>query len=136
MKESRQHHALVEKGAGYIKSQHLEIVDIQIDEYSDLGESKVLYYLQYEPDIVGQGAECVIIGEAKTENDVLSGHSKRQYECYLQYSDLYGRPVYFYLFVPWKVKASANNYLKNLCKKKSISDVRWAVISEVELVDF
>lgn len=136
MHESRQHHQLVIKGASYIQSQHPGALDVQIDDYGDLGASKVLYYLQYEPDIIGQSNDYLIIGEAKTEKDILTSHSKKQYKSYLQYKDKSERDVYFYLFVPWQVKATAHNFLKNFCKKECLSETQWLVVSEVELLDY
>ncbi len=136
MRESVEHHNLVCKGARYISSRHADVLSVYIDDYSSLGQPKPLYYLQYEPDIIAEGSEFLIIGEAKTETDVLTAHSKRQYDSYLKYQDRNERDAYFYLFVPWKIQASAHNYLKNRCKSLGLNSAKWVVVSEIELIDF
>lgn len=135
MRESSEHRHLIDKGCKYICSKHPESTSVRIDEYAPLGTPKALYYLDHEPDIVVEGSDYLVIGEAKTSKDILTAHSKRQYDDYLKSGTYEKKEVYFYLFVPWDAYAGACNYLNKRCKTPGLNTVHCAVVSEVEMID-
>ena len=58
----------------------------------------------------------MIIGEAKTSNDVLREHSLAQYSYYLKKCSLYYGKAEYVMAVPWMEKAAANNAIKKIKK--------------------
>ena len=56
----------------------------------------------------------MIIGEAKTSDDIMRKHSLCQYESYLRKCSLYTGNAEFVIAVPWIDQASANNILRKL----------------------
>lgn len=71
----------------------------------------------YRPDIYYCFENLLIIGEAKTANDVERQHSRAQYEAYLkECANFHGNAI-FILVVPWMERATAHNILRNLRKK-------------------
>lgn len=114
-------------------AQHLQLVNLIIDEVvgmigetnkcfimSDAADGYALSPLMgdgYRPDVYYQYQNKLIIGEAKTSNDVARIHSKSQYESYLKECSLFGGNAVFVVAVPWTEHASIHNILKKLQRK-------------------
>ena len=133
MFESKEHHELVLQGEQYIRETTAESINLYRDDYAPLGSTPPLEGLIHQPDLIGFNDELLIIGEAKTEKDALTKHSKKQYEEYLLRCDEDPRKGYLYVFSSWKVKAAVADHLRIRSKQLSTSSVSWYVISEVEL---
>ena len=117
MTESLIHRHLVGRIVDYIQCQYSEgflfIDDGMSDPPFSIGEG-------YRPDVLYQTDELIIIGEAKTEWDLETNHSRMQLRSYFEYSLYSNLPVVILLAVPWVCKASANNMMMNF--KRSISN--------------
>lgn len=133
MFESREHHELVLKGKEYISRSFPELSYLYHDDYSPLGAAFVLDGLVHQPDIIGFGENLFIIGEAKTEKDTLTKHSKKQYDEYLLRCNADPRLSYLFVFVTWKMKAAMSDLLRIRSRQLCADSVNWHVISEVEL---
>ena len=113
-------------------SQHLNLVKVLIEEFSKIVPSDCIRLIQfdspdssslppkigkgYRPDAYYQFKDLLVVGEAKTSDDVERRHSREQYEAYLkECASFYGQ-AFFVITVPLLEKASANNILKNLKK--------------------
>lgn len=86
-------------------AQHLQLVNLIIDEVvSIVGETNRCFIMSdaadgyalsplmeegYRPDVYYQYQHSLIIGEAKTSDDVARVHSKLQYESYLKKCSLF-----------------------------------------------
>jgi hypothetical protein len=71
----------------------------------------------YRPDIYYFFEDLLIIGEAKTADDVERQHSRAQYEAYMkECANFHGKAVLI-IAVPWMEHAAANNIVRNLKKK-------------------
>ncbi len=104
--------------------------------YSDLPETssfskpqKVIN--QYRPDIFAERGNVLIIGEAKTENDLEAIHSKKQFESYLITCEEFKGESYLIVSVPCFIEPSAKNLLNNLKKKLNIKKTQVKVISKL-----
>lgn len=71
----------------------------------------------YRPDVFFEYDGTMIIGEAKTSDDISRQHSLCQYASYLRKCSLYSGNAEFVIAVPWIDQASANNILKKLKKE-------------------
>lgn len=114
-------------------AQHLQLVNLIIDEVvgivgetnrcfimSDAADGYALSPLMedgYRPDVYYQYQNRLIIGEAKTSNDVARIHSKLQYESYLKECSIFGGNAVFVAAVPWTEHATIHNILKKLQQK-------------------
>lgn len=59
----------------------------------------------------------LIIGEAKTSNDIERLHSRLQYESYIQKCSTFPGQAMFIIAVPWMDRAAAHNIIRKICKK-------------------
>jgi hypothetical protein len=91
--------------------------------------------LDYQPDIVAELLDGrTIIGEAKTNNDILSTHSKEQYIAFISYLSQQSVKGTFLLFCSWKVAVSAKGWLRNFFRKHAETNVGSAVVSDIDIV--
>lgn len=114
-------------------SQHLQLVNLIIDEVvsivgkknrcfimSDVADGYALSPLMeegYRPDVYYQYHNILLIGEAKTSDDVARMHSKLQYESYLKKCSLFRGKAVFLVAVPWTEHATIHNILRKLRQK-------------------
>ena len=118
MPESIQHHQLVQ----VLKIEVQAIVPpdcwslIQIDAPDSLNLPPQTNE-GYRPDVYYQFEKLLVIGDAKTKNDVETRHSRAQYESYLKECAVFHGQAFMIMAVPLLEQASANNILRNLKKK-------------------
>lgn len=114
-------------------AQHLQLVNLIIDEVvsmvgktnrcfimSDVADGYALSPLMeegYRPDVYYQYHNILLIGEAKTGDDVARMHSKLQYESYLKKCSLFRGKAVFLVAVPWTEHATIHNILRKLRQK-------------------
>ena len=114
-------------------AQHLQLVNCIIDEVvnivgeankcfimSDVADGYALSPLMeegYRPDVYYQYQNILLIGEAKTSDDVARVHSKLQYESYLKKCSLFRGTAVFLAAVPWTEHATIHNILRKLRQK-------------------
>lgn len=111
-------------------AQHLQLVNLITDEVvsmvgktnrcfimSDVADGYALSPLMeegYRPDVYYQYHNILLIGEAKTGDDVARMHSKLQYESYLKKCSLFRGKAVFLVAVPWTEHATIHNILRKL----------------------
>lgn len=114
-------------------AQHFQLVNLIIDEVvSVVGETNRCFVMSdaadgyalpplteegYRPDVYYQYQDSLIIGEAKTSNDVARIHSKLQYESYLKKCSFFKGKAVFLAAVPWTEHAVIHNILRKLRQK-------------------
>ena len=114
-------------------AQHFQLVNLIIDEVvSVVGETNRCFVMSdaadgyalpplteegYRPDVYYQYQDSLIIGEAKTSDDVARMHSKLQYESYLKECSLFKGKAVFLAAVPWTEHAVIHNILRKLRQK-------------------
>lgn len=85
----------------------------------------------YKPDLYYQFENVMIIGEAKTKNDLDNIHTKKQIETYiLMCSNFKGESI-FYLAVPWMDRNFAINAIKKIMKSLGVS-INFKVVDEMQ----
>ena len=114
-------------------AQHLQLVNLIIDEVVNIiGETNRCFIMSdtvdgyalsplmeegYRPDVYYQYQNILIIGEAKTSDDVARIHSKLQYESYLKKCSLFRGNALFLAAVPWTEHAAIHNILRKFRQK-------------------
>lgn len=87
----------------------------------------------YRPDLFYKYKGKVIIGEAKTKNDIDRKHSIEQYKSFLEYCNLNGENAKYIISVPWTETIYAKKILKRL-KIKFNYDIKILVLNDVKKV--
>lgn len=133
MSESSQHQRLVK----IIIDNIIEIVGEEQSCFieTDIADGRPTPQLtqeKFRPDVVFQYKDVLIIGEAKTSNDVDTVHSKMQYESYIRKCSLFQGKATFILAVPWLEYASAFNII-NRIKKKYLGTYYIKVLKGIEI---
>lgn len=117
MSESRQHKKLVELIIEYVEDR-VGQDDVCFIE-SDIPDDRPLPSMTEEgvrPDVTYEYNGLMIIGEAKTKDDVLRPHSLEQYASYLKKCSRFHGKAEYVMAVPWMEYASANNIIKKIKK--------------------
>ena len=132
--ESIEHNILVTQGEAYIRRVYSDVRMLSTDSFSYLGTGRILPFQQYQPDIVAEliGGR-IIIGEAKTINDILRPHSKEQYKAFIIYLSQQSTNGIFLIFCSWKVATSAQDWLRNFFRCHPDIDITCVVVSDVEI---
>ncbi len=86
---------------------------------------------QYRPDLYSLKNNVLIIGEAKTTNDLDSIHSKNQFISYFRTCEMHEGNSILILAVPCFTEATAANLLKQIRKKNGFCKARIKVISQL-----
>ena len=71
----------------------------------------------FRPDVFYEYQEVLIIGEAKTSEDIDTPHSREQYESYIKRCSRFNGKAYLMLAVPWTEHARINNIVNKIRKK-------------------
>lgn len=71
----------------------------------------------FRPDVYYCFNDILIIGEAKTSDDVERLHSRAQYESYINKCSLFQGKATFIIAVPWMEHATINNIVKKIAKQ-------------------
>lgn len=85
----------------------------------------------YKPDLYYDFNDLLVIGEAKTKDDLLNEHTKSQIETYIKLCANYTGNSRLYLAVPWMESVLANNLIKKISKKLGVS-VTYFVVDELQ----
>ena len=85
----------------------------------------------YKPDLYYQFEKFLIIGEAKTRNDLDNIHTRKQIETYILMCSNFEGNSLFYLAVPWKDSNFAYNTVKKIMKDLGASII-FKVVDEIQ----
>ena len=133
MGESQAHINLVHKLRDYVSACYLHNDDgrILIDLPTSNTYSQTFIIDGHRPDLfVKTGCNKIIIGEAKTQDDLEREHSISQYITFLKYCSKYDSSI-FILAVPWDLTISARNLLNKITNDENIVKVDIDVIDRL-----
>ena len=129
--ESNKHHLLVKKIYNYVKN--LDFVEDKLIE-SDIYEINGTVTRMPEgfvPDLFYMHNNLLIIGEAKTDEDIEKEHSFRQYNSYFNYinnKSKKGINCIFVIAVPWESTKTALRIFKKYLEH---TNVKLVIINEL-----
>jgi len=131
MAESSSHIRLVEEMVNWIAATYLngEKAYLLIDHPDSPTNNKPPKINGYIPDIFSSISPLggVIIGEAKTINDIERVHTEEQIKAYLRYCKDYNNAIFVFA-VPWQMSRFANAFIKRLQDQTGSSLVNINVI--------
>ncbi len=132
MTESDKHVELVALLRDYIKMAFdIEEVFLKCDMY---GENRTHGLINgYIPDVFYNYNGKVIVGEAKTSNDIERSHSIEQYKSFLEYCFLNNKDACLIIAVSWTDTVSIKKILKRI-KNKLNYNVKVIIINDLKKV--
>lgn len=134
MPESEYHHMLVERGFEYILSLSSAAPEKAYCDDNSSGEPLYIQGLTVRPDIFVRFSDIAYLGEAKTDHDILSQHSKYQYDEYLLNCEMSEENTRLIIFTSWRVSAAINDYLRIRTKRLRLAEKYFTVVSDRELL--
>ena len=121
MPESIQHFELIGRMISYIESHvsNTDSLSVLSDLPTNIGGERPPKIDGFTPDLyaVDVPFSQMIIGEAKTERDLETDHSRLQIITFLSYLNRHGRGM-FILSVPWQISAAAQRMLRNIVSRE------------------
>jgi hypothetical protein len=86
----------------------------------------------FRPDVYAIDAPLTktIVGEAKTQSDLETDHTRKQFHAFLRYLQLQTNSV-FILAVPWQAKARGRTLLHSIQSELEASAVEIVVIDNI-----
>ena len=134
MAESILHMDLVRIIASYIKrvtpNFSASLLDAELPEYGRT--PKCLY--GYYPDIRYRDNNNIIIGEAKTQNDVSNDHTEAQLNAYIDELLTYNLQLHIIYCVPFVSYAQMKNYLRHVKEQRELTDITFHVLDNFNRV--
>jgi hypothetical protein len=135
MPESLNHTALLDRLIAYVRhsmdaEKHFLILH---DLPSLIGCEKPPMIEGFRPDLYATAGslEAVIIGEAKTANDLETSHSREQYRAYARHLAESVRPT-FILAVPWQFRVRAKTLMRLAVEEAGALATVTIVIDDVQ----
>lgn len=129
MAESLLHMELVRRIASYIEtlspSFASSLLDADLPEY---GQRTPRVINGYYPDVRYRDKNLIVIGEAKTENDILNEHTEGQLEAYIAEVQTYPLQRHIIYCVPFVSFIMVKNLLKRLKRDKGLHDIFFHVL--------
>lgn len=138
MAESTQHIILVQKMYEWVCNNILNcdsgcvLVDLP-EVCRDAKPPKVVN--EFKPDLYAHeiGRDILIIGEAKTYDDLETRHSLFQYESYVMTCKLHSGKAYIIMAVPWQLEARAKNIIRRIIKKHNAENIELVVLKKLSV---
>lgn len=85
----------------------------------------------YKPDLYYDFRGLLIIGEAKTKDDLLTEHTKNQIGTYIRLCSKFKGESRLYLAVPWTENILATNIIKNISNNLGVM-INYYVVDELK----
>lgn len=134
--ESIKHTALVRTIISYIGREHAQLTALGVidDLSSPLHAEKPNRIDGYVPDVYAFDAPLttVIIGEAKTQDDLETERSRKQLTAFISFLGQQQTGILI-LAVPWQLKRRANQIVETLRAQTGASSVKTVMLDDVSL---
>ena len=129
MAESKAHMDFVRRMVAYVKSEIPGCDEIMIN--ADLPE----YYGRtpqviggFYPDLYHSNSKCIVIGEAKTDNDLENEHTRNQIECYIEEVRCFHKERHIVLCTSILSYALLKNWVIRKKREEELDDITFHVL--------
>lgn len=85
----------------------------------------------FKPDVLYISEGMLIIGEAKTSNDIETPHSKSQYLSYIKECDAFAGQAFLIIAVPWTEKISIANLIKRMIQQEDTKYFNLVILDDI-----
>lgn len=130
MAESRLHKQLVGSIVSYIETIPnccADFIEADLENYNTRTTRVVGGYY---PDVFYKDSNRIIIGEAKTENDLITLHTRNQLLSYIEEATLFDGERHIVLCVPFIAYCSLFNYVNRLIEMENVKNVTFHLLSD------
>lgn len=130
MAESRLHKQLVRSIVSYIETIPdccADFIEADLDNYNTRTTRVVGGFY---PDVFYKDSKIIIIGEAKTENDLINPHTRDQIFSYIEEVKLFNGERNIVLCVPFIAFCTLFNYVNRLVEKQNVKNVTFHLLSD------
>lgn len=130
MAESRLHKQLVRSIVSYIETiPHCcaDFIEADLENYNTR-TSRVVG--GFYPDVFYKDSNTIIIGEAKTDNDLIKPHTQDQLLSYIDEVKLFDGERHIVLCVPFISFCSLFNFVNRLVEKQNVRNVTFHLLSD------
>lgn len=128
MAESQLHMDLVRKIALYVKQLipdfSASLLDAELPEYGRTPQCLYGYY----PDIRYRDNNVIIIGEAKTQNDIDNDHTEAQLNAYIDELQTYNLQRHIIFCVPFVSYSQMKNRLRHIKEQRKLKDITFHIL--------
>lgn len=135
--ESDKHRELILQIRSWVQCQYPELVaylDDDLDSHIGRGRPPIIAGFRPDAFVPGSRQRTTIIGEAKTESDLDTTHTRRQLEAYIDYL---GRQPSGILVISteWRARRTAKSLVKQLIRQSQSRQVITHTITDIEQYD-
>lgn len=130
MAESRLHKQLVRSIVSYLETIPnccADFIEADLDNYNTRTTRVVGGFY---PDVFYKDSNKIIIGEAKTENDLINPHTRNQLLSYIEEVAMFVGERHIVLCVPFIALCSLFNYVNILVEKEKVQNITFHLLSD------
>lgn len=126
--ESEAHKQFVKNAVQYIKRTFgLEENQMSID-LGEPGKTPPTVIDGFRADIYVHTSKYIIIGEAKTDNDISNKHTVAQLASYIKEVKTFSQERHIVMSCSWAAYATMRNFLRNFRKPYDLSDITFHTV--------
>lgn len=126
--ESEAHKQFVRNAVDYIKRTFgVEENQMSID-LGEPGKTPPTVIDGFRADIYVHTPKYIIIGEAKTDNDIVKKHTAAQLAAYIQEAKTFTQERHIVMSSSWAAYATMRNFLRNFRKQFDLSDITFHTV--------
>lgn len=130
MAESRLHKQLVRSIVSYIETMPsccADLIEADLDNYNTRATRVVGGYY---PDVFYKDGNTIILGEAKTENDLINPHTTNQLLSYIDEVNLFSGNRHIVISVPIVIYCSLYNFINRLIEKRRVANITFHLLTD------
>lgn len=132
MTESAQHIKLVEiiaaRAQKMVPEHYWPLIAIDTPTSNNLPQSTSE---GFKPDLLYNFERMLIIGEAKTSQDIERPHSKSQYLSYIKECDAFAGQAFLIIAVPWTERITVANLIKRMFRQEESTNCHLIVLDDI-----
>lgn len=130
--ESEAHKQFVRNAVGYIQRTFgVEEIQMAVDS-GESGKIPPIVIDGFRADIYVHTPKYIIIGEAKTDNDINKKHTIAQLEAYIKEVKTYNKERHIVMSSSWSCYATMRNFLRNFRKLHDMSDITFHTVDPMK----
>jgi len=130
MAESRLHKQLVRSIVSYLETIPNCCADFIEADLENFNTRTTRVVGGFYPDVFYKDYHKIIIGEAKTEHDLINPHTQDQILSYIEEVKLFEGERHIVLCVPFIAFCSLFNYVNRLVEKQNVKNIMFHLLSD------
>lgn len=130
--ESEEHRQFVRNAVEYISRKFLLDENQMLIDLGGLGKTPPKVIDGFRADIYVYTPKYIIIGEAKTDNDISNKHTLAQLASYIKETRTYNQERHIVMSCSWSSYATMRNFLRVFRKNNDVSDITFHTVDPMK----